>query len=790
MLRIRSGAFIAALLLLCAACTARAPRFSLENAQAHVRQLAGTIGSRPTGTDANRRAREYIIGQLHSYGFSVRVQETDAARVQLGATVRVANIIATRPGPRRQVIALVSHYDSVPDGPGAADDGAGVAVCLEAGRVLAQRERPNHPLALIFTDGEELGLMGAAAVMKDPIMASAGAVLNFEAIGSGPPGLLFETGPGSGGLLEAWARSAPAPAGASYIVEVYKRLPNDTDFTLFKRAGIRGLNFAPIGDGYSYHTARDTPERLDPAVVRQIGENTVATVEAIDDAADLSTPDRADTIYFDVLRTKALAYRSRTALVLLAAGALLGLFGWLTILPVARAEAGIGRLLLTGVWTLVGLAAVFGAMVGATWLLRATREMYQPWYAHPDRFFIYLALAGMAGGWAIVQLGRLLPRGARGSAHPAVAWTITLPCWLALAVAAQLRAPSASYLAVIPLIAAGATLVVSPVRRVAAIRIASAIILAVAGILWINDAIALVRFAVPVLGRLPIVTPLFAYPALLLCFGLFIVPPLLAIVGDAGPRSVSATGSPGPKAGRYASTRAGLPLALALVLACAWCWFAPAYTGERPLYGSIWYVNDLDNGRARWQIASNEPGIHVGVNGPIAGGWQAGTPPGSFGVPIRLSPGPFAYYGASSTAEPPPVTATGSLRREQDGASIEINVVPRRPGLAVVFSLPPGVVPEQTSLVGRQASGGPFTARYAALPPEGVTFHADIGRSDADRLESGAGEPRATVLAIAPGLPGAAWPTLPSWLPRERVVWQARSYFAIPVPLTGGRSGQ
>ena len=319
------------------------------------------------------------------------------------------------------------------------------------------------------------------------------------------------------------------------------------------------------------------------------------------------------------------------------------------------------------------------------------------------------------------------------------------------------------------------------------IRVASAIVLAVAGILWVPDAIALARFAVPVLGRLPIVTPLFAYPALLLSVGLFLVPPLLAIVGDGGSRSVAAIGSPGPKAGRYASTRAGLPLALALVLSCAWCWFAPAYTDERPLHGSISYVNDLDAGRARWQIASNEPGIHVGINGPIAGGWQAGTPPGSFGVPIRLSLGPFAYYGASSTAEPPPVTATGLLTRARDGASIEINVVPGRPGLAVVFSLPPGVVPEQTSLVGRQPAEGPFTARYAALPPEGVTFHAEISRSDADRLESGAGESRASVLAIAPGLPGAAWPALPGWLPQGHVVWQARSYFAIPVPLVAGR---
>jgi hypothetical protein len=194
-------------------------------------------------------------------------------------------------------------------------------------------------------------------------------------------------------------------------------------------------------------------------------------------------------------------------------------------------------------------------------------------------------------------------------------------------------------------------------------------------------------------------------------------------------------------------------------------------------------VNDVGTGRARWQIASNEPGIHVGVNGPVAGAWQAGAPPGAFGVPVHSSLGPFAYYGASSLTEPPPLTATGSLKRGQDGASIEITVVPQRPGLAVVFMLPVGVVPEQTNLAGRQQKGEAFTARYAALPPEGMTFHADISRADAETLESGLPGTRAAVLAIAPGLPGAAWPALPGWLPRQHIVWQARSYFAIPVPL-------
>ena len=63
-----------------AACSRSAPRFSLDNARAHVEMLAGTIGSRPIGTPENARARQYIVDQLRLYGFDVRVQETDARR--------------------------------------------------------------------------------------------------------------------------------------------------------------------------------------------------------------------------------------------------------------------------------------------------------------------------------------------------------------------------------------------------------------------------------------------------------------------------------------------------------------------------------------------------------------------------------------------------------------------------------------------------------------------------------------------------------------------------------------
>src|SRR5690348_8303992 len=111
-------------------------RFSVENARAHVDMLAGTIGSRPTGSANNAKARAYLIDQLRLYGFDVRVQETDAVRPELGLTARVANIIAIKAGSKPDAIGLVAHYDSQPEAPGAMDDGLGVAVCLEAARVL------------------------------------------------------------------------------------------------------------------------------------------------------------------------------------------------------------------------------------------------------------------------------------------------------------------------------------------------------------------------------------------------------------------------------------------------------------------------------------------------------------------------------------------------------------------------------------------------------------------------------------------------------------------------------
>src|SRR5512134_3843671 len=150
------GACVCATLLSPACGRPALTSFSIDRARAHVQMLAGTIGSRPAGTEANDRAREYVVSQLRALGFDVRVQVADARRPEAGLTVRVQNVLAVRPGSQRDAIALVSHYDSSAAAPGGADDGLGVAVSLEAARVLSAMPL-RHTLAVLVTDGEELG---------------------------------------------------------------------------------------------------------------------------------------------------------------------------------------------------------------------------------------------------------------------------------------------------------------------------------------------------------------------------------------------------------------------------------------------------------------------------------------------------------------------------------------------------------------------------------------------------------------------------------------------------------
>jgi hypothetical protein len=723
--------------------------------------LGGTIGSRPVGTEANRRAREYLVEQLTRSGFQVHVQEADATRPEFGQTARVSNIIGVLPGAVPDAIALVSHYDSTPDGPGAADAGLGVAVSLEAGRVLAGRPARRHTLVVALTDAEEIGLMGAAALVNDPAWKQVGAYLNFEAVGTTGPSALFEAGPGNTWLVDAWASRAQSPFGGSFAIEIYKRLSNDTDFTILKRSGAPGLNFAPIGNSYAYHTPLDTPGRLSDDTIHTTGESAVAIADALD-RQDIRRRSSDWTLFFDIGGLGAIAAGSWAVAGLAGLGLLAGAAALVRMFLAARRVASLGRLIATALWALASLVANFALMFAAAWGLRAAREVYHPWYAHPDRFFVLIAAAGVCGWLGISRVAAIVPTRFGPHRYPAVAWCGVLPVWLTLAVVAVRLAPAASYLVTMPLAAAGLALVLVRAGRPPAVRLASLIPLIVAWLLWARLANGFLHFTVPMFGRLPAIAPLVAYPALFLAAGLFMVAPALPLVAGLRPRW----------APRGVVTAATL---LTVAVSAPLAYMAPAYSVERPLYRSAQYIQDSTTNTAFWELGGNEPGVDLERADSAPNNWSRVTDAAPVSVPVDRPGGPFRFRAPAEVGLAQAAEVSGTLQQLQAEVRLEITVRPRDAGASAVVFLPPGVTPHDASIPGA-VRGRRWRAVYAAPPPGGVTFRITLRAEDRAVLS----ESRVAVLTR--GLPGGAGPLgLPAWLPQDRVAWRARTVSIYPV---------
>lgn len=124
---------------------------SVVTIRSHIAALAGARHP-DTAPDALERAAEYITELLSIHGYDV----ADHYFPDNGRLFR--NIIATRRGshlPHERVIVL-AHYDTVSGSPGADDNASGVAVLLEAARVLApfSFERTVHFIGVSLEENE------------------------------------------------------------------------------------------------------------------------------------------------------------------------------------------------------------------------------------------------------------------------------------------------------------------------------------------------------------------------------------------------------------------------------------------------------------------------------------------------------------------------------------------------------------------------------------------------------------------------------------------------------------
>jgi hypothetical protein len=164
--------------------SAPAAVFSAQRAYADLQHIAGPEPT-PIGSAGSDAVRDHLAAALSAAGFSVEMHTSVGSRTFHSTTVagRVHNVVATWPGIRldRQVL-LTAHYDTTFGSPGASDDKSSVAAMLETARALASGEPLRNDIVMIFTDGEEAGLLGASSFAAEhPRGAQGGVVLNWEA---------------------------------------------------------------------------------------------------------------------------------------------------------------------------------------------------------------------------------------------------------------------------------------------------------------------------------------------------------------------------------------------------------------------------------------------------------------------------------------------------------------------------------------------------------------------------------------------------------------------------------
>jgi len=341
--------------------------FSSARAMATLVEIARE--AHPPGSPEHSRVREFLMDRLRTLGLDPEVQTTTSV-IQTAAFARsatVRNIVARIPGTASTgTVLITAHYDSREIAIGAGDDGSGVVSIIEAVRALQADEPLQNDVIVLLTDAEELGLLGARAfVDQHPWMNEVTIALSLEMRGGGGPSIMFETKRDNGWIVRALDDFDAHPFANSLSLEIYERMPNDTDFTPFKEAGVQGLNFAAIDNAHVYHQLYDSPENVSESTLQHHGYHALGALKYLGNA-DLSSVDGPDVVYFSVPVLGLIVYSQNWSIPISAVAVLL--FA-VSLLVGRRAGARLGGAA-AGLGVAVGCAALaFGAAWGLQWWL-------------------------------------------------------------------------------------------------------------------------------------------------------------------------------------------------------------------------------------------------------------------------------------------------------------------------------------------------------------------------------------------------------------------------------------
>jgi len=551
--------------------------FDTARAISRLQRILGDQRPHPVDSAADDAVRDRLLAEIRAIGLSPEVHEaldcSGFPKTRVVSCSKVRNVVATIPGrlPGKHVL-LNAHYDSTPTGPGAADDGLGVAVLLEIGSILKATPAP-RPVTLLFNEGEEFGLNGSAAFVRtDPLSKQVNSLINIDVRGVIGPAVMFETSEPNAAALAIYGEGSRRPFANSLSTDFARLIPNSTDVVQFKQAHWTLLNFAIIGNETRYHSPGDNLAALDRASVYHVGSDVLALTRTKADTPDPALAGSGSTVFTDI------AGRAFVRLPLVVAGTLLGLL-LIAGLVLAWREKALKRPLAIAAGTTAAGIAASTVMALAAGFIRAGDF----WRAYPLVTYlgVYAVLiAAMGAVW--MRWGRPVER----KKMRAAAWLLVLIAGAAL----SLALPGATiFFLIAPAIGLIGVAISRRSPRTATVLSISAILVQ---FLMFAEMLALIEMLL-IDGPLWAVAPLAALAVL----------PALAEVDDAPLRPA---------------------LALLVVLAVGlWttAMFLPRASAQRPASFSIDYFRDGKT--ANWSVATKQAPLPNGVPGK----WRKGVLP-------------------------------------------------------------------------------------------------------------------------------------------------------------------
>jgi glutaminyl-peptide cyclotransferase len=273
-----------------------------DRAFEHVRKQV-EIGPRPAGSAELGKARDYIVGELKSYGLNVSLDEF-TPKTPVGER-KMVNVTAELPGESSDVIILSSHYDTKLFKEfrfvGANDGGSSTGALLEMARVMAQsRQKPRFTYWFVFFDGEEAfcaewddcknpdgpdNTYGSRHYVKQlkekGELQRVRAMILLDMMGYKNLRLGRDEEMSTRWLIdEVWQTAGELGYSAQFVNE--EEGVGGDDHEPFLKAGIQSLDIIQLSSYEYWHQPEDTLDKISPQSLKTVADVVLASLPRIE----------------------------------------------------------------------------------------------------------------------------------------------------------------------------------------------------------------------------------------------------------------------------------------------------------------------------------------------------------------------------------------------------------------------------------------------------------------------------------------------------------------------------